>query len=150
EVPFFRAVYDNVQMARPVSDLEFPQPDQRAWAEAVSVFTFGHLPSIGWSTSELGSLMEQRFAMGVLELAGSIGQPCDSGADAGNGPPGGGNGGGGGAGKGGPGGPPKTFSSGSPGSAAGPGGVVADSHAIPNCQPAEFQAAFLQFFTGIT
>jgi hypothetical protein len=60
-VPLFRAVHDNVKLARIVGVNAYANPAQRAWVEAVSVLTFGRIPSLSWSFSEIESPITQRF-----------------------------------------------------------------------------------------
>ncbi len=94
-VPFFRAVHDNVKLARILGVNAYASPAQRAWVEAVSVLSFGRIPSLAWSFDELDSAMSQRypFASYLGFLGGSTGggvlpgklawDPCDDVADPG-------------------------------------------------------------------
>jgi len=81
-VPLFRAIFDNVKMARIIGADPYRDPGQRTWAEAVSVFTFGRIPSFSWSFSEIDSVVDQRFPfadffaqLGGPEVSRPIGVP---------------------------------------------------------------------------
>ena len=85
-VPLFRAVHDNVKLARIMGQNAYADPAQRAWVEAVSVLTFGRIPSLSWSFSEIDSPITQRFPF--ASFIGLLGGPAATGDfPFGDGPP---------------------------------------------------------------
>src|SRR5215510_4310574 len=84
-VPLFRAVHDNVKLARIMGQNSYADPAQRAWVEAVSVLTFGRIPSLSWSFSEIDSPITQRFPF--ASFIGLLGGPADGDFPFEDGPP---------------------------------------------------------------
>jgi hypothetical protein len=84
-VPLFRAVHDNVKLARILGQNNYGNPGQRAWVETVSTLTFGRIPSLSWSFSEIESPITQRFPF--ASFLGLLGGPTSGNFPFGDGLP---------------------------------------------------------------